>query len=532
MTAGEHTQWMRLHPLARDFLLSRFEALPLREQSGLHTRASRWYAERERFHEAATHALAAGDEALSQTYAARSLWALSTSGKLAEAREWLDRLPAEMLAGDTELRLVAASVMALGERNAEAIVISREVLDEPDITPRSRTLGLRIGLGSSVFADRLGLLPDILAHWPGPADAGASPLSALAALNTRAMLALHRGETGLVRALIAQQALYGDEGTLHLARAFGRGIVALSHLWDGHPARAEASLLPALLHAERGGRRGMIASLYASILARARYERGDVAQAQALLANRLDVIERCGYPDNLLVAYRTLAAAKLAEGDENGALAVLQNLDALGARRDLPRLRALALADQVRVHAAQARTETVTRVLDTLEGLAQEFDHPDLRPLRAEYRLATAIARAHSALAEDRLDAAELHLADADAIAEAIACGNDIQRVKVLRGVAAWKRGDERTAMSLLREAQDLAAIAGHVRLAADAHPLASQLLAEKDSTVRSSTEGSVGSPHTRAAMLTSKEGQVLDLLALGLPNKVIARELDVAAKP
>ena len=77
MTAGEHTQWMRLHPLARDFLLSRFEALPIREQSGLHTRASRWYAERERFHEAATHALAAGDEALSQTYAARSLWALS-----------------------------------------------------------------------------------------------------------------------------------------------------------------------------------------------------------------------------------------------------------------------------------------------------------------------------------------------------------------------------------------------------------------------------------------------------------------------
>jgi len=128
MTTGEHTDWMRLHPLARDFLLSRFEALSPREQSGLHGRASRWYAERERFHEAALHALAAGDEELAQSYAARSLWALSTIGKVAEAREWLDRLPAAMLTGDTELRLVAASVLALGERNAEAIVFAREVL--------------------------------------------------------------------------------------------------------------------------------------------------------------------------------------------------------------------------------------------------------------------------------------------------------------------------------------------------------------------------------------------------------------------
>ena len=168
-------EWMRLHPLARDFLLSRFETLPVREQAGLHTRASRWYAERERFHEAATHALAAGDEASRRRMRARSLWALSTSGKLAEAREWLERLPAEMLAGDTELRLVAASVLAVGERNAEAIAIAREVLGEPDITPDRAPSRLRIGAGSSIFADRLGLLPEIIEHWPGPADVWRPP---------------------------------------------------------------------------------------------------------------------------------------------------------------------------------------------------------------------------------------------------------------------------------------------------------------------------------------------------------------------
>ena len=532
MTTGEHTDWMRLHPLARDFLLSRFEALSPREQSGLHGRASRWYAERERFHEAALHALAAGDEELAQSYAARSLWALSTIGKVAEAREWLDRLPAAMLTGDTELRLVAASVLALGERNAEAIVFAREVLAEPEATPHERATALRIGAGSSIFADRLGLLPELLEQWPGPADEGGAPLYALAALNTRAMLALHEGRTAQARAFVAEQAPYGDAGGLRLAAAFGRMIVALSHLWDGHPSRAEAALLPSLLHAERDGRRGMIASLYAAILARARYERGDVAQAQALLANRLDVIERVGFPDNLLSAYRTLAASALAEGDENAALAYLQNLEALGARRDLPRLRVIAIADQVRVHAAHARRETVVRLLDALDALAPEFDHEDLRPLQPEYRLACAIARAHAALADSRLDAAELHLADADAIAEALTCGNDIQRVKVLRGVAAWKRGDEAQAMSLLHEAQDLARIAGHARLAADAHPLAARLLAEAQAKRPAATVTSIRSAaQARAMMLTTKEAEVLDLLGKGLPNKAIARALDVSGE-
>jgi hypothetical protein len=91
-------RWIRLHPLARDFLRGSFEQLPPEEQAALHARASLWFAANERFHEAAVHALAAGDQKLAQDFAARSLWSLSTSGKLAEAREWLDRLPREMIA--------------------------------------------------------------------------------------------------------------------------------------------------------------------------------------------------------------------------------------------------------------------------------------------------------------------------------------------------------------------------------------------------------------------------------------------------
>lgn len=530
MVTDERTEWMRLHPLARDFLLSRFEALRPRQRAGLHGRASRWYADRERFHEAATHALAAGNDALAQDYAARSLWALATNGKIAEAREWLERLPHAMLAGDTELRLVAASVLALGERNDKALAIAHTVLDEPVSTPRERAMALRIGLVSALFADRLGQLAPFLAQWPEPSAQGIGPLHTMVELNSRAVLALHQGDTLEVRALIAQQAQYGEADTVRLSAAFGRMLAALSHLRDGHPARAEVLLTPALLQAEQHGRRSIIACLHASFVALAWYQRGHAGKARTLLSGRLDVIERCGFPDNLLCAYRALASIALEEGDEAGAHAALQALDAIGIRRGWPRLRVAALAEQMRLHAVSGRKDTMARLLGALECLAPEFETTDRQPLRAGYQLVVMISRAHAALALERLDEADAHLAQADVLAESLNRSEDVQRVKVLRAIVASQRGDA-TAPSLLREARELAAIGGHARLAADTHPLAEELLAQ--------TRGAPGrfpptlpdQPSTRASLLTTKEFEVLTLLRKGLPNKAIARDLDVSGE-
>ena len=56
---GEGQGWMRLHMLARDFLLGRFERLPAARQHELHARAADWYAGRGLLREAARHALEA-----------------------------------------------------------------------------------------------------------------------------------------------------------------------------------------------------------------------------------------------------------------------------------------------------------------------------------------------------------------------------------------------------------------------------------------------------------------------------------------
>jgi LuxR family maltose regulon positive regulatory protein len=543
MMAGSGENWGRLHPLARDFLLGRFERLPRAEQAELHARASRWFAERGRFHQAARHALAAGNEAQAHAYATKSLWALGSQGRLAEAREWLERIPPQLLASDVSLKLAASWVFALGDRNEEALQIALEIAADPASTPPLRMAALRVAGGAAIHADRLGLVPPLLARWPpsdGPVE---EPLYAIAPLNGHAIVALHSGFTAEVRELAAQIATYGSAGSLRLAAAMAQVMVGLSHLWDGNPCQAEAVLRPALAAAEKKeGRRGMVACVYASVLAAALLEHDQPAAAEALLANRLDVIEG-SYPDIVLTAYRTLARVAAGQGDERRALATLDGLDALAKRRRLPRLQMHCLAERIRIHALGGRAETAEKLVAALDRLAPAFQHETFLVFVPQYQLTTAIAKAYAALARHQFDEVERQLQSADALADRLQHGHDAQTIKVLRAVAARQCGSA-GALALLSEAIGLANLGGNTRLLADTHPMAVEMAGELREMAggAQTTRAAVTAPATsplpappsksaRQGLLTAKEAEVLHLLYKGMSNKLIARALDISAE-
>lgn len=531
---GDQADWIRLHPLARDFLLSRFELLPQQEQSELHARVSHWYARNERFHEAARHALAAGDEPLAQAYALRSLWTLGTQGQIAEAREWLERIPAAMLARDCGIRLGAAFVLAATDRNSEALAIARGIIDDPATTPATRVEALRVAAGACIYADRLGLLPDLVARWTPLLREHDDPLYAVSSLNTRAMAALHAGATRTLRELLDEAAEHGEAGSLHLAAGLGRMLRAMAHLWDGDPEQAAATLRRAVANSEQEkGRRGMVASLQASVLAAALTRMGRPAEALPLLANRLDVIEQWGAPDNILLAYQTLARIALGEGDERRALQVLEELDALAVRRELPRLRIHGLADRIRIHARHNARETIDALTQALDEALATMQGEELRPLLPECELVAAIAKADAALARDALDEAERLLDIGDALAKSLHRQGDVRSIMALRAVVAWKRGDD-LATPLLKEAVHLATLAGDAWLLTHVHPFALDMARDREQPGKRAVapRTSVARPLlVRNGVLTSKESEVLGLLARGLSNKAIARILDVTAE-
>lgn len=546
LTVAGMQEWVRLHPLARDFLLSRFEQLPVAQRQDLHARASRWFAERDRFHEAACHALASGDEHLAQSYAVRALWTLTMQGNLLEAREWLDRVSPEALATDVDLRLVGAWIMSIGERNPEAQDISQAILLDPATNPQRRFVAARAAGSAAAYGDRLGLVPAILTRWlayrPDPAAAIQDPIQALAYTNGVALLALHAGETQRVRQLVEQLPAGVDKDSLRLPVAHRLLILSLSRLWDGDPSRAEAVLWPALSVAERiAGRRSMVACMYATVVAAALLERDQLPAAQALLAHRLDVIERTGAPDVILLAYRTLAYIALGQGNERHALNVLDSLGALAERRQLPRLMLHSLAERIRIHAIRGRIETVDALFKSLQELEGAFDREAFSPFQALYALTRAIAATYAALARNDIDECDRQLETADALANRMHRGRDILTVKVLRAVVAHRR-HAASAMPLLAEALGLAAIGGNDRLLADTHPLAVEMGATLQTapTDAGAGRGDVEPSQAdsilperaftiRSGLLTTKETEVLTLLDKGMSNKLIARAMGVS---
>jgi LuxR family maltose regulon positive regulatory protein len=527
----------RLHPLARDFLLAHFEQLPREERDALHCRAFHWFARQDRYHEAACHALAADDEPAAHAHAARALWTLGTQGRLAEAGAWLERLPREALAGDTELQLIAAWIEAFGERNHESLATALRVLDDPASTPRLRVIASRVASGAAAYADRIGLIPRVLRGLPDARAVIDDPLYVLAMENTKALVDLHAGDTASVRRRVDRPPPPGDQRSLPLALAYSRMLVGASHLWDGDSARAEAVMRPALEDAERQGeRRGAVACLLASVLASAVIDRDRPDEAEALLADRLDVIERMGIPEMILFAYRTLVHVAMGRGDERRALHLLANLRRLAGVRALPRLAMHALGEEARLHAQAGRPQAAAAAVEALEALAPGFAHPDFAPFDRRYRETVAIARVHEALGRRDLDAAEAQLTVAEDLATQLRRGRDTMILSVLRAVIARQR-HHGNALPLLGETLSLGALHGRDRLLAETHPLAVKLGAELADARTAPAPAPVASraatpspaAPARSGPLTPKEADVLRLLGAGLSNKLIARALEVS---
>ncbi|MCC6193511.1 MAG: AAA family ATPase [Burkholderiales bacterium] len=526
---------MRLHALARDFLVSRFERLPAAEQSRLHERAAAWLAERGHYPEASRHALAAGDEARAHRYAEQSLWTLATGGNLAEAQQWIGRMQAMTQPSDVDFRLVTAWIMAFSERAPEARRIAAEVAGDPTTSANAAFVAALVEGCAAWCLDQIGDVPAIMARWPELPAHATEPVHRVAYANTLALVPLHRGDAQRARSLDTRAPQSTDNSSLRLALAIGRSFVAHSYLRNGEIAPMEELLQPAVVYAERTlGRRSTVACISAVHLAAALYERNELARADAMLAHRVDVVERLVAPDTIIVAYRTLARLAVAQGDERRAHALLENLHALGQSRGVPRFVMESLALQATLHSLRDRVEAAALLVAELDSIAGRFEAQEFRPYLPEFTVRRALARAYVALAKFDVDSAERELDSASAAAESVKLGRDLMTIQALRAVAAGRRRSA-NAPALLAEALSLATLRGCLRLAEDAHPDAAAMaagLAARDSP-RPPVAAVPVKPRavTMAAggLLTPKEAEVLRLLAANHSNKHIAKAMDIS---
>ncbi len=205
--AGEDSDWLRMHSLARDVLRTRSN-LTAAEQADLHARASRWFAQQEMLEDAARHALAAGQRETAFDFAERCLYeALMRRGQQSAVLEWVGRLPRAELDKRPRLLLAAAWALALSVRHQEAERLVARILKHADTDAALRCECALILSGAAGFADdpdRFAELHDPWAESPPLSD----PVLLYVHANRKAFRAIFEGDPAQAR-LHQQQAPQG-----------------------------------------------------------------------------------------------------------------------------------------------------------------------------------------------------------------------------------------------------------------------------------------------------------------------------------
>ncbi|HOM13139.1 MAG TPA: LuxR C-terminal-related transcriptional regulator [Rubrivivax sp.] len=540
--AAEGSEWLRMHSMARELLRERLSALPADTRAAMHCRAADWLAAQGLLDDAARHALDAGQRDRAYALAERSLYeSVMTRGRHSNALEWLARLPPEELEQRPRVLLAAAWSLGLSERHAEAGRLVERLLARPQVDPALQCECALILSGAAVFADdpdRFAALHDRWAEAPPLRD----PLLLKIHANRSAFRTLLEGQPALAR-LRMQQAQPGPaQRALAYVGRWGDLIAGLSYLWEGQVLLAEKQLRPALAQAEAElGRRSAFATMLGALLAAAVWERGQPAEATALLANRLDVLERSGMPEAVLMGYRTAARAAAAQGAENRAFELLWAMHAVGESRRLPRLCIASLADQVRLHARRFRPETCRELCARIDALLADAAAPQGRLWRDSVEILREMALSHAAIAAQQWRAALEPLARAEQLALARKQGRLRIELLGLRAYALDRCGER--ALELLREAAGLAQAYGLLRVFDDAHPaLGDWARQQLDTPADTTRAGPLAAPMRAPAppadaarlrsppsmALTPKEREVLELLARNLSNKEIGLAMQV----
>ncbi len=555
----EERRWWRYHHLFADLLRANLQAQFPDRVPELHRAAATWYAEHGLPDDAIRHALAAGDTAraarLVEEHLEEQVWRRAEGATLAA---WLTALPTEEIHRRPLLTLGQAVAALMAGRLDEVeplLAVAERALDQTPAEPYHASLERRFSVLANIPAGIAVCRAD-LARMRG--DAVAEQDFARAALGhvteqdelLSAVARYHvsfadwlagrvaAAERGL--GVVFAERLASEQHDLVMRAAFDLGAVQQAR---GRLGAAQRTYEQALALGDVAGPSvGMVHVGLADV----HFERDELADAHKHVTVGLEHCRRLAYLPALIATLITLARLRQAEGDRAGALAAVEEAERAmpqmvrDPRLPLPALRAYFAV----LHGDLAEAARWVRA----NGLAEDDEPVYLR--EREYRVLVRLR-----IAEQNPAAALAVLERWRALAVAQSRAVSVLRLRVLEALAHDVAGDRTAALRALAEALALAAPEGYVRVFLDEGPTTAALLRElmvgrrleqlgagavpREFLTRltdafeghgtpvlpPARRGGVAAPGMAAA-LSTREHEVLTLMASGHPNRAIAEEL------
>jgi LuxR family maltose regulon positive regulatory protein len=548
MPLGNDGVWHRCHTLLAEYLRQRLEAAGDIEIAELHRRASLWYASQELWTEAVQHAIAAGDSDRAIGWIKNCAMALITRGDLFTLLEWQRLFPGELMRGRPEVRMAIAWGLALALRFEEALQLTTEI--QQDVEAKDPQRSDLLSECRAIRALTIGLMDDTEQALPLAQDCvnnSSDPWAANVASNVVRYCHMKAGDLKQFYATPWIPYSIEEDRRNAFASVYRRCLQGLAEERQIRLAAADAQYREGLRIAEQGvGPNSVAAALPASLIARIKYEDGQIDEAETWIIDRVPLIISGTMHECVLSTYFVLTRVAAARMNFERARTVLEQAENQGVARGWGRLSASAIAEQARLHLNDGRIDEAAACVDRLERLARKY--PAVRPCAwQEIEWYHKLSRACLLGQQDRSDDAISILLVLQRETESAQHRYFLIRSALHLSAIQLNAGKVAEAMSRFRRILTACAAAGLYQTILDEGPLIGQILGM--TRVNGNLEADLipyvdrlitGVDRARQARLTPtsrtqllgalshRETDILQLIAHGLSNKEIARRLDI----
>jgi len=540
--------WYRYHMLLAEYLLQRLAVDRGNEIPELHRRAALCYAAQELWTEAVQHAIAAGDSNLAIGWIKNCAMALIKKGDLFTLLEWKRLFPGELMRSQSEVRTAIAWGLALALRSEEALQLAAEI--EHDIaTPQPPESDL-LHECLAIRAVAIAIMDDSERALPLAQECvnkSRDPWTANVASNVVRFSHIKGGDLKQFYATPWIPFSQEEDRRNVFASVYRRCLQGLAEERQLSLAAAQGHYREGLRISEQHvGPNSVAAALPASLMARLLYEQGDLDAAEALVIDRAQLISAGTMLDCVWSAYFVMARVAAARMNFERAHTILERAENQGVARGWGRLTAAAIAEQARLHLNDGRAHEAAARVDRLERLARQ--HPAPRPCAwSEIHWYHKLAHANLLSKQARLDESALILQEVQREAEALQNRHFVIQSAICLSAVQLSLGKAAEATNRFRRILTACAAADLHQTILDEAPVIAELLelvrerADFNEGLRSFVDRILAAsrraprnhfgPASRAqafGTLSARETDILKLIAQGMSNKEIARNLDI----